>query len=54
MASRGTNVNKANAFMSMDNIPPLIEGRYPVVVKYVLPGKQIETSKYLINLSYKK
>lgn len=54
MASRGADVKKADAFMALDNIPELISGTYPYYVKYVLPGKNIVTSKYKINVSYKR
>ena len=53
-ASHGADMGKVNAFMSIDNIPALTFGNYPYYIKYVLPGKDIVTTKYRINVSYNK
>lgn len=47
-------VNKTDGirrFFEANNIPPTINGRYPVLFKYILPGKNIKTSEYKINLN---
>lgn len=47
--------NKTNgieAFMKTDAIPDLIRGLYPLSTKYVLPGKNIKTSEYIIKTYY--
>lgn len=53
-ASHGVDMGKVNAFMSLDHIPALTFGEYPYIIKYVLPGKGLVTTKYRINVSYNK
>jgi len=39
-------------FMKQDNIPSAARGVYPIVMRYMLPGKDIVTSEIIINLQY--
>ena len=39
-------------FLKTNNIPATIEGEYPMILKYVLPGKNIVTSTLKINQVY--
>ena len=49
-SNRSTGVN---AFMAANNIPVTTKGKYPVVVKYQLPGKTKVTTTKRIDLEYK-
>lgn len=40
-------------FLQTSNIPATIAGEYPMILKYVLPGKNIVTSTLKINMVYK-
>lgn len=46
------NMQKLSSFVSWSNIPTLTFGHYPYKIKYVLPGKNIVTSKFNINALY--
>jgi len=38
--------------LNTNQLPWLIRGAYPVIFKYQLPGKNVVTSEYVINLKY--
>lgn len=40
-------------FLNANNIPPTEAGMYPILFEYTLPGKNIKTSDYQINVEYK-
>lgn len=41
-------------FMLLNNIPETTYGEYPVVIKYIIPGRGITTSEIELNLYYKQ
>lgn len=42
----------AKVLLATDNLPSLIEGNYPMKIKYTLPGKKIVTSEYVRDMKY--
>ena len=48
-SARSANIN---AFMNMSNVPATTRGGYPVKVSYILPGKNMKTTEYQININY--
>lgn len=49
----GTNTKHGvETLLKTDYLPRFIKGKYPITIRYTLPGKDIVTSEYTINMIY--
>lgn len=53
LAKGATKTPGVQTFMNANNIPSTTKGGYPIVFEYTLPGKNMKTSDYQMNLEYK-
>lgn len=53
LARGTTSTAGVKTFMNTSNIPPTEAGKYPIAFEYTLPGKNVKTSEYQMDLEYK-
>ncbi len=53
LAKGATKTAGVQTFLNANNIPSTVAGKYPIVFEYTLPGKNMKTSDYQMDIVYK-